>query len=102
MSYCVYYKYDGFIDYTSKACLKDERAKAQKECDEIWQELIAMCAATPPATVKDDDIEYLYSAYLPKYIQDLRDRLEANKRRIHHIDDCLDAMYEDENNVTEG
>ena len=102
MSYGVYYKYDGFISHMSKDRLKDERSKAQKECDEIWQELIAMCAATPPATVKDDDIEYLYSAYLPKYIQDLRDRLEENKWLIHHIDDCLDAMHEDENNVKEG
>jgi hypothetical protein len=102
MSYGVYYKYDGFINHMSKDRLKDARAKAQKECDDIWNELTAMCIATPPATVTEDGVEYLYSAYLPKYIRDLRDRLAENKLLIHHIDDCLDAMFEDENNVTEG
>ena len=60
-------------------------------------------AATPPATAKDcEGEEYPYPEYLAMKIRELREEIEENATLMARINDCLEAMRENPENVTEG
>ena len=69
----------------------------------LWREILAYMAATPPATAKDcEGEEYPYPDYLAMKIRELREEIEENATLMARINDCLEAMHENPENVTEG
>ena len=87
----------------SKSQLESKLEECQHINDMLWREILAYMAATPPATAKDcEGEEYPYPEYLAMKIRELREEIEENATLMARLNDCLEAMRENPENVTEG
>ena len=103
MSWGTYYKFEGYISRISKCQLENKLEECQQINDMLWREILAYMAATPPATAKDcEGAEYPYPEYLAMKIRELREEIEENATLMARLNDCLEAMRENPENVTEG
>ena len=103
MAWGTYYKFDGYLSRISKSQLENKLEECQRINDMLWREILAYMAATPPATAKDcEGEEYPYPEYLAMKIRELREEIEENATLMARINDCLEAMRENSENVTEG
>jgi hypothetical protein len=103
MAWGTYYKFDGYLSRISKSQLAGKLEECQQINDMLWREILAYMAATPPATAKDcEGEEYPYPEYLAMKIRELREEIEENATLMARINDCLEAMRENPENVTEG
>ena len=106
MSWEVDYTYRGHICGMSKATLESRLEDLQQEQDNLWRQLIAMAAMTPPHVIKTEDEEGAYSDYYPEYLSRkmdiIRTTMEDNSYMINHIKDCLEAIKQNPEEVTEG
>ena len=60
-------------------------------------------ASTLPATAKDDDDnEYPWPEFIAMKVRQMREEIEDNARLMARLDDCVEAMEDDPENVTEG
>ena len=103
MAWGTYYKFEGYLSHISKSQLESKLEECQQINDMLWREILAYMAATPPATTKDcEDAEYPYPEYLAMKIREFREEIEENATLMARINDCLEAMNENPENVTEG
>lgn len=103
MSWGTSYKFDGYLSHISKNQLESKREESQSINDMLWREILAYMASTPPAYAKSDEgTEYPWQQFIAMEIQRLREEIEENNRLIARIDDCLEAMHDNPENVTEG
>ena len=103
MAWGTYYECEGDGARISKSQLEREVEECQQSNDMLWREILAYMAATPPATAKDcEGEEYPYPEYLAMKIRELREEIEENATLMARINDCLEAMRENPENVTEG
>ena len=103
MAWGTYYKFEGYLSRISKCQLENKLEECQQINDMLWREILAYMAATPPATAKDcEGEEYPYPEYLAMKIRELREEIEENATLMALINDCLEAMHENPENVTEG
>ena len=103
MAWGTYYKFEGYLSRISKSQLGSKLEECQRINDMLWREILAYMAATPPATAKDcEGEEYPYPEYLAMKIRELREEIEENATLMARINDCLEAMRENPENVTEG
>ena len=103
MAWGTYYKFEGYLSRISKSQLESNLEECQRINDMLWREILAYMAATPPATAKDcEGEEYPYPEYLAMKIRELREEIEENATLMARINDCLEAMRENPENVTEG
>ena len=103
MAWGTYYKFEGYLSHISKSQLESKLEECQQINDMLWREILAYMAATPPATAKDcEGEEYPYPEYLAMKIRELREEIEENATLMARINDCLEAMRENPENVTEG
>ena len=103
MAWGTYYKFEGYISRISKCQLENKLEECQQINDMLWREILAYMAATPPATAKDcEGEEYPYPEYLAMKIRELREEIEENATLMARLNDCLEAMRENPENVTEG
>ena len=103
MAWGTYYKFEGYFSRISKSQLESKLEECQRINDMLWREILAYMAATPPATAKDcEGEEYPYPEYLAMKIRELREEIEENATLMARINDCLEAMRENPENVTEG
>lgn len=103
MAWGTYYKFEGYLSRISKNQLESKLEECQQINDMLWRKILAYMAATPPATAKDcEGEEYPYPEYLAMKIRELREEIEENATLMARINDCLEAMRENPENVTEG
>ena len=103
MGWGTYYKHDGYLSRISKSQLEYKRDECMSINDMLWREILAYMASTPPATAKDcEGAEYPYAEFVAMKVKEMRDEIEDNTSLIARIDDCLEAMHENPENVTEG
>lgn len=103
MSWGVYYTYDGYLSHLSKNELENELENLKRVNELMWREILAYMAATPPAVSKDPEgEEYPTPEFFATKIKDYRDTIEENMTMITHIEDCLEAIKENPDKVTEG
>ena len=103
MSWGTYYKHEGYLSHIGKNEIESKLEECQRINDMLWREILAYMAATPPATAKDcEGEEYPYPKYLAMKIRELREEIEENATLMARINDCLEAMRENPENVTEG
>ena len=103
MSWGTYYKHEGYLSHIGKNEIESKLEECQRINDMLWREILAYMAATPPATAKDcEGEEYPYPEYLAMKIRELREEIEENATLMARINDCLEAMRENPENVTEG
>ena len=103
MSWGTYYKFEGYLSRISKCQLENKLEECQRINDMLWREILAYMAATPPASAKDcEGSEYPYTEFLAMKVQELREEIEENASLMARLNDCLDAMRENPENVTEG
>jgi hypothetical protein len=103
MAWGTYYKFEGYLSRICKSQLESKLEECQRINDMLWREILAYMAATPPATAKDcEGEEYPYPEYLAMKIRELREEIEENATLMARINDCLEAMRENPENVTEG
>lgn len=95
MSWGVSYKYDGYLSHMTTEELEDKLEENKQLVDMYWREILALIAATPPATTKDDEgNEYPYHEYVAMKVHKYQEEIEECMWEIHHIEDCLEAMQE--------
>ena len=105
MGWGVNYTYEGYLSRMSKNQLEDELDTNKKIIADYWRQLLALAAATPPATAKYDEEdggrEYPYAEFLACKLGEIQRELEDYYYQNHHIEDCLEVMREDPDKVTE-
>ena len=103
MGWGTYYKHDGYLSHIGKNEIENKREECLRINDMLWREILAYMASTPPAMMKSDEgIEYPWQEFIAMKIRDFRDEIEDNARLMTHLDDCIEAMEENPENVTEG
>lgn len=103
MSWGTYYKHEGYLSHISKNELHSKREECQDINDMLWREILAYMSATPPAVAKDPDgVEYPWPEFAAMKIKEFREEIEDNEHLIARIDDCLEALEENPEGVTEG
>ena len=103
MAWGTYYKFEGYLSRISKCQLENKLEECQRINDMLWREILAYMAATPPVSAKDcEGSEYPYTEFLAMKVQELREEIEENATLMARLNDCLDAMRENPENVTEG
>ena len=103
MSWGVYYTYNGYINGTSKSRLKEKKQECIDVNEMLWNQILAMMAMTPPAYAENENGDkYPWSEYLDMTIREWKEEIESNCMLIARIDDCLEAIEENPEGVTEG
>jgi hypothetical protein len=103
MSWGTYYKYDGYLSRIGKRDLDEKYQECKDLNDMSWNQILAMCAMTPPTYAKSEEgIEYPWAEYLDMKLREFREEIEDNARLMAWIDDRKEALDENPENVTEG
>ena len=103
MSWGTYYKHEGYLSHIGKNEIESKREERQRINDMLWREILAYMASTPPAMAKDDEVnEYPWPEFIAMKIREMREEIESNATLMARINDCLEAMRENPENVTEG
>ena len=103
MSFGTYYTYEGYLSRISKKDLDEKYQECKELNDMFWNQILAMCAMTPPAYAKSEEgHEYPWSEYLDMKLREFREEIEDNCRLMERIDDCKEVLEENPENVTEG
>ena len=103
MSWGVYYTYKGYLSHLTKNELEDKLEELKNINEMYWQEILAYMAMTPPVMAKDaEGNEYPWAESIVLKIRQYRQDIEENDQLIARIQDCLEAMEENPEDVTEG
>ena len=103
MSWGTYYKHEGYLSHIGKNEIENKQEECRNINDMLWREILAYMASMPPAMMKSDEgIEYPWPEFIAMKIREMREEIEDNARMMARLDDCIEAMEENPNNVTEG
>lgn len=97
------YKYNGYLSRIHKSRIFDEKEEIETRLDMYWQQILAYMAATPAEWAEYDDGEgkYPYPEKIVSIFRDLKKDMIEDYELLHRINDCIEAMEEDENNIKE-
>ena len=103
MSFGTYYKGEFYLSRIGKREL-DEKYEECKDLNEmIWNQILAMCAMTPPVYAKSEiGTEYPWAEFLDMKLRNFKEELEDNYRLMERISACKEVLEENPENVTEG
>lgn len=103
MSWGTYYKYDGYLSRISKRELESKLDELHTINNDMWSELLAYMAATPPVTMENEEGDkYPYQEFITGKWKEFKNEIEENERLISKIEDCLETLQEHPEQVTEG
>lgn len=103
MGWGTYYKFDGYLSRIGKHELHSKREQSEALIAMYWNEILGYMAMTPPVYAKSEEgTEYPWVEFLDMKFRELKEGMEEEYRLIQRIDDCLEAMEENPDNVTEG
>lgn len=103
MGWGTYYKHEGYLSRIGKDRLWSEKEDLERVNKMLWEEILAYMAATPPAFDNDREGESIpYPEVITLKMREIREEIESNCYMLARINDCIDAMEENPDNVTEG
>ena len=103
MSWGTYYKYDGYLSRISKRELESKLDELRTINNDMWGEILAYMAATPPVTMENEEgYKYPYQEFITGKWKEFKNEIEENERLISKIEDCLETLQEHPEQVKEG
>ena len=101
MGWGVSYKYEGYLSRTTISQLESEKEDLKRVNDMLWEEILSYMASTPTelARESEDDDPLIWQEFITLKYRELKKEILENERRLCHINDCLEAMYENKDNV---
>ena len=103
MSFGTYYKYEGYLSRIGKRELDEKYEECEHMNEMMWNQILAMCAMTPPVYAKSEvGTEYPWAEYLDMKLRDFKEEMEENYRLMERISACKEVLEENPENVTEG
>ena len=103
MSWGTYYKGEFYLSRIGKRELTEKYEECKELNDMFWNQILAMCAMTPPTYAKSEEgKEYPWAEYLDMKLREFREEIEDNDRLMERISACQEVLEENPENVTEG
>ena len=103
MSWGTYYTYEGYLSRIGKRELDEKYEECERLNEMLWNQILAMCAMTPPTYAKSEEgFDYPWAEYLDMKLRNFKEEMEENYRLMERISCCKEAIEENPDKVTEG
>ena len=97
----VSYKYEGYLSRMTLSQLESEKEDLKRINDMLWEEILSYMASTPTELARDseDGDPIIWQEFITLKYRELKSSILENECTLCHINDCLEAMYENKDNV---
>ncbi|MBP5640058.1 MAG: hypothetical protein J6X55_11305 [Victivallales bacterium] len=103
MSWGTYYKFNGYLSHISKHELDIKVEECDETIRQIFSEIIAYMAMTPPLYAKDcEGEEYPWVEHIANQARQYQEELEEAIALRARLQDCLETLLEHPEDVSEG
>lgn len=103
MSFGTYFKGEFYLSRIGKRELDEKYNECKWLNDRLWNQILAMCAMTPPVYAESEvGTKYPWAEYLDDKLRDFKEEMEDNYRLMERISACQEVLEENPENVTEG
>lgn len=103
MSWGTYFRGEFYLSRIGKSELDEKYNECKWLNDRLWNQILAMCAMTPPVYAESEvETKYPWAEYLDDKLRDFKEEMEDNYRLMERISACQEVLEENPENVTEG
>lgn len=101
MGWGVSYKYEGYLSRMTISKLESEKEDLKRINEMLWEEILSYMASTPTELARDseDSDPIIWQEFITLKYRELKSSILENEWQLCHINDCLEAIRENNDNA---